>query len=177
MTGSIRPREFSEVKARVRSKDFSNVVEVSRCDLHRVLVVQREAFADVASALSIPPDSMPPLTEAVFDLESLFDAGVRFFAAMSPEGDYVGVVRAALQGDDVEVGRLAVSPMWQRRGIATALMNVVEDSFPEARRFILFTGARATAALELYASLGYGEVSRERLPYVELVWLAKMAER
>jgi ribosomal protein S18 acetylase RimI-like enzyme len=73
----------------------------------------------------------------------------------------------------VEIGRLAVADAFLRRGIASGLMRVLEESYDPPRRFELFTGAGAADALSLYRKLGY-EVFRESDDgAVGLVWLSK----
>ena len=78
-----------------------------------------------------------------------------------------------MRGDGVvEIGRLAVADSHLRRGIALALMLALEESYPETRRFELFTGVGATEPLALYRKLRY-EVFRETMQgHVGIVWLA-----
>jgi ribosomal protein S18 acetylase RimI-like enzyme len=86
----------------------------------------------------------------------------------------VGTVRATARGDGtVDVGRLAVVADALRRGVGRSLMRAVEDRFPEARRFELFTGAEATVPLALYRSMGYRVIRTEPGDAVPVVWLAK----
>jgi GNAT superfamily N-acetyltransferase len=147
--------------------------EAAATDLPEILRVQRAGFARVAAALGIPPERLPPLRETLAELEHLAREGVRFFVARDAEG-VVGTVRAEQRPDGVvEVGRLAVDDGQQRRGIGSALMRVLEGSYPHARRFELFTGADACAALALYAKLGYTLFRTDVVHSVPLVWLAK----
>ena len=73
----------------------------------------------------------------------------------------------------VEIGRLVVDDGWLRQGIGSALMELLEASYPEAERFELFTGAEADIPLALYGKRGYREYRREQTPGVLLVWLEK----
>lgn len=143
-------------------------------NLDAVLRVQKRAFSRVAAELAIPPTQLPPLRETTEDLVNLAVTGTRFFVAVDANDTIVGSVRGTCRGKDVEIGRLVVDDGWLRQGVASALMDAVESSFPECRRFELFTGADARMALALYRARGYHECRRKHVEGVELVWLEKM---
>lgn len=147
--------------------------EAALADLADVLIVQQRAFRRVATELGIDPSNLPPLRETLEDLTALMVAGTRFFVAVSDDGALVGSVRGTLRDADVEVGRLVVDDGWLRRGVASALMNMLEGSYPGCGRFELFTGADARGPLLLYAARGYREYRREHVEGVELVWLER----
>lgn len=144
-----------------------------RDQLTEVLGVQRRAFGRVAAGLGIDPQLLPPIRETLDELEGLFDRGVHFFVATSGDGRVIGGVRGTVVNGCVEIGRLVVDDGWQRKGVASALMDALESAFPDVVRFELFTGAEATVPLALYAKRGYAETRREDLGHVELVWLEK----
>jgi ribosomal protein S18 acetylase RimI-like enzyme len=145
----------------------------SPADLAEVLRVQRAAFGRVARAFGIPVEVMPPVSETLEDLHRLFESGMRTFVAS--DGDrIVGAVRAEQRDDGVvEIGRLAVDDGFQRRGIGLSLMLSLEESYPAAGRFELFTGEGAAEPLALYAKLRYGVFKSEQHGNFTLVWLAK----
>jgi ribosomal protein S18 acetylase RimI-like enzyme len=153
-------------------------------DLSEVLRVQHVAFERVATRHGLARDDMAPLTERLDDLQALAADGVRTFVATvasrssrdrdAAAGPIVGTVRATVRDDGVvEIGRLAVDEGFERRGVATALMRSLEDAYPEAQRFELYTGAEADDALALYDRSGYREFRRERFRTWTRVWLAK----
>jgi ribosomal protein S18 acetylase RimI-like enzyme len=141
-------------------------------ELTVVLEVQHDAFARVANQLGLARDDLPPLLETLADLAPLRDEGWRFFVA-SCGNDVVATVRARVREDGVvEIGRLGVLTGHERRGIARALMLLLEAEYPAPRVFELFTGRDAAAPIALYTGLGYRFVERpEGEPY--LVWLVK----
>ncbi|MEU4520841.1 GNAT family N-acetyltransferase [Amycolatopsis sp. NPDC024027] len=68
----------------------------------------------------------------------------------------IGAVRARLDGDCWELGRLMVAPDLAGRGLGRRLLAHAEAQAPaEARRFALFTGARSTRNIALYQRAGY----------------------
>jgi ribosomal protein S18 acetylase RimI-like enzyme len=139
-------------------------------DLPTILAVQKRAFSRVAAELGIPEAELPPLHETAEALADLLATGTLFIVAEAG-ASIVGSVRGARSGDTVEIGRLVVDDGWQRQGVATALMDLLEASYSGRTRFELFTGADAHAALALYAGRGYQVCRRERSGPVELVWL------
>jgi ribosomal protein S18 acetylase RimI-like enzyme len=86
-------------------------------------------------------------------------------------------VRGESRAECVYVGRLVVDPGVQRSGIATTLMLALEERFPEAACFELFTGGMNEPGMGLYVKLGYSEVRRERIDErLEIVFLRKERE-
>jgi len=80
-----------------------------------------------------------------------------------------GSVRGSQHGATCLVERLMVHPDHQRQGIGAALLHALEDRFPTAHRFELFTGHKSEDNIRLYQKLGYAEFHREGI----LVSMAK----
>lgn len=152
------------------------VGEADKSDLPSILTVQRQAFGRVARLIGVNETALPPLTETLSDLERLYDSGMRFFVAKDSDGRVIGSVRGTLCHGTVEIGRLVVATGSERRGVASRLMDCLEESFGD-RRFVLFTGAMATGPLALYRNRGYREFQRDEAGGVELVWLERPASR
>jgi GNAT superfamily N-acetyltransferase len=77
-------------------------------------------------------------------------------------------------GADAAIGRLAVAPDQQGRGLGTRLLGAAEAAAPDAARYVLFTGHASARTLDLYRRVGYAETHRAPGPTgVELVYLAK----
>jgi ribosomal protein S18 acetylase RimI-like enzyme len=147
----------------------------TRGDLPEVLRVQHAAFSRVARSVDMDPCVMEPVRETLEDLQGLQEAGMRTLVAVDSDR-VAGTVRGRLTADGtVEIGRLAVDDGFERRGIAAALMLALEDEFPDAVRFELYTAKEATGPIRLYERLGYS-IFRERLhnPW-DMVWLEKAA--
>ena len=143
-------------------------------DLPEVLRVQHTAFTRVACGAGIDPQAMSPVRESLEDLQRLQEGGMRTLVAV--DGDrVVGTVRGALTpAATLEGGRLGVDDGFEKRGIGAALMLALEDHFPEATRYELYTAKQATGPIRLYESLGY-RIFRERSqPDWDMVWLEKV---
>jgi len=145
-----------------------------RQESEAVAGVIRDGFETVAAAIG---RDIPPLHETAADVEATFDAGDAVLIA-ELEGRVVGTVRAeSISGGGVMVRRLAVLPYARGRGIARALMRALEDAYPDAERFELFTGAMAAGPIALYQSLGYQLIEPREDMGFPLVWFEKCRPR
>jgi ribosomal protein S18 acetylase RimI-like enzyme len=168
--------------------ETSYIVRPARADeIDAAVAVQHRAFTRVALMLGFEPQALPPVSETADQVRGLLSArDAVLLVAVAPgtrldEGDevVVGTVRG-VAGDSgtVEVGRLAVDDGWEHRGIGRRLMVMLEDAFPRATRFELFTGSDALGPLRLYDSLGYTVMRNEDVvTNVPLVWLEKCRPR
>lgn len=152
----------------------ASLVEVARAveaDAEVIASLVRGGFQSEAERYGV---EIPPMREAAADVLAAFAQGdVVLFARF--DGELVGTVRGHLQEDgSVLVRRLAVLPDARRKGIARALMAVLEAAYPDAARFELFTGIDTLPAIALYESLGYVRVrEQEQVPGVTIVYLEK----
>ena len=129
-------------------------------DAGEVLTLQRAAF--VQEALIYGSPEMPPLTQTLEELEHELHDNL---GCVALEGTrMIGAVRARLDGDLLLVGRIAIAPDAQGKGIGTLLLAEVERRGREAgaREAELFTGSLSEANLRLYEREGY--VESERVP-------------
>lgn len=139
-------------------------------DAPAIWALQRLAYQSEARLYE--DDQLPPLQDSLADLEAAFDRHL-FLKAVAADR-LVGSVRGRLEGDTCQVGRLIVTPDWQNRGLGSTLMRALEEHFPQARRFELFTGHRSAGPLHLYRKLGYQEYQRQPVhPRLTLIFLEK----
>lgn len=130
-------------------------------DAGEILTLQRAAY--VTEAQLYNDVRLPALTQSLNDLRTEIKQGLAFKATTS-DGRIIGAVRATVNGGTLHVGRLAVAPDQQGKGIGTALLRYVEQTAPAGvHRFALFTGHMSLANLRLYERHGYVEVHREPL--------------
>lgn len=139
-------------------------------DAEALLALIKRTFMGVAEQYG--DYTLPPLLESTEEFRARFSDHIILKAL---DGDrIVGTVLGVMDGCSCLVGRLAVEPESQARGIGRALASAIEERFPDARRFELFTGHLSAETLGLYASLGYTEFRRaEASERVTLVFLEK----
>ncbi|KAA9108494.1 GNAT family N-acetyltransferase [Microbacterium rhizomatis] len=124
-------------------------------DAGEVLTVQRAAFVSEAQIYGDP--SQGPLVQTLEQLTAeLEDAGG--FVALLGER-IVGAIRTS-EGDDVLlIGRIAIAPDMQGRGIGRRLLAEAEESSTSSVAE-LFTGSLSEANIALYEKCGYRESTR-----------------
>ena len=134
-----------------------------------LLTLQRAAY--VTEAQLYDDVRLPALVQT---LDELADELARSACLAALAGSRLaGAVRTRERDGVLHVGRLAVAPDLQGRGIGTRLLLAAERSIALPRA-TLFTGARSDANLRLYRRHGYVETARERVrPGLELVHLTK----
>ncbi|WP_203581657.1 GNAT family N-acetyltransferase [Microbacterium hibisci] len=122
------------------------------------MTLQRAAF--VSEALIYGTPDMPPLTQTLDEVaaELIDNLGCVAFDGTR----MVGAVRARRDGELLLIGRLAIAPDQQGRGIGTLLLGAVEQRGAEAgaTEAELFTGSLSDANLRLYQREGYAESQR-----------------
>lgn len=72
-------------------------------------------------------------------------------------------------GDQLNIGRIFISPEHFRKGYGTCMMRQIEAMFPDVRTFTLDTPVWNARTNAFYAKLGYAEVRRNR----EFVYYSK----
>jgi ribosomal protein S18 acetylase RimI-like enzyme len=125
-------------------------------DAGELMTVQRAAY--LSEGALHDSFTLPPLTETVDQVRTAIAGGGVLKAVLGTR--IVGAVRAAVDGDTCHVGRLAVAPDVQGRGIGTRLLAAVEERHAgRVARFVLFTGPNSAPNLRLYRRLGYLDIA------------------
>ncbi len=137
-----------------------------------LLALQQRAYQSEARLYN--DWTLPPLTQSLASMRE--DIATMTVLVAVVAGSIVGSVRGRLSKGTCHIGRLIVEPQWQSQGIGTALLAAIEQRFPEAENFELFTGSKSSGNLRLYQRLGYREIRRQAVaPHLELVFLRKAA--
>ncbi len=148
--------------------DDVRIRPIELTDAGEVFTLQRAAFIEEAHLYETV--DTPALTQTLDELKAELASNSGCVALVGSR--MVGSVTARLVGDVLRIGRLAVVPDMQGRGIGTRLLETVEAR-SDAAEATLFTGALSIANLRLYKRQGYVETHRVTLPAVELVYLRK----
>ncbi len=119
-------------------------------DAREILQLQKLAYQIEAKRYN--DYNISPLKQTLEEIMEQFKSYI-FLKAVS-DGEIIGTVRAHEDKDTCYVGKLAVRPDMQNRGIGTALMQEIEKCY-KSKRFELFVGAKSDNNIHLYKKLGY----------------------
>lgn len=127
---------------------------VTAADAGELLTVRRAAFVTEAQLYNDP--NIPALTqtmdELILDLAS--DDVVTLGAWRGTR--LIGSIRVGLEGEKATIGRLAVAPDMQGKGIGTQLLFAVLAHLPETTKEVwVFTGQNSKHNINLYNKVGY----------------------
>ncbi len=128
---------------------------ISPADAGEVLTVQRAAF--VSEALIYGDPDMPPLVQTLEELQAELRDANGWVARI--DGRLVGAIRTRESDGLLLIGRIAIAPDMQGRGIGRRLLAAAEEN-SGASEAELFTGSLSEANIRLYERCGYTESSR-----------------
>lgn len=119
-----------------------------------LLTLRRAAFVTEAQLYDNP--RIPPLTQTLDELrEDLAAEGIVTLGAWQGHR-LVGSIRVEIEGSKATLGRLAVAPDMQGRGIGTELLLAVLPYLPEVTTEVwVFTGQDSKQNISLYAKHGF----------------------
>ncbi len=94
----------------------------------------------------------------------LSDTDTPTLVACDARRNVAGFAMLRMLGDDVELMTIAIDPRYRKRGIGRALMHAVFEDLmmTPAKRMILEVAADNPAALKLYRSLGFTQISERK---------------
>ncbi len=131
---------------------------VQPADAGELYVLQRACW--VQEQHDNPGVRIPALHETYDDLRAWIARDTVLVARSA--GRLVGAVRASLDGESWDIGRLMVAPDLAGRGLGRTLLERIEALAPEAAStYALFTGAGSVRNQRIYKKAGYrlrGEV-------------------
>ncbi len=144
------------------------VADATFVDAGELLTLQRAAY--LLEGELHGSFRLPPLVETVEEIRASLEDGIVLKALLGTR--IVGAVRGRAVDGTCHIGRLAVAPDLQGRGIGTRLVAAVEERFAdEVTRYELFTGPKSERNVQLYRRLGYVDMptpaGQEPLVYLE----------
>ena len=145
------------------------IVRADVDDAKQIIELQRKAYYSEAE---LHDDfNIPPLTQTSEELVTEFQRLV--VLKVIKGGEVWGSGQVRLDGETAHIGRMAIWPHMQGRGIGSRLLFALENVFDEARRIELFTGEKSEANLGMYKRRGYTPFRKEKLGKTTIIFLEK----
>jgi len=141
-------------------------------DAESILELQRVAYQSEAQ---LHDDfSIPPLTQTLEQLKLEF--GNKTILKIVEDGKLLASGQARLENGTCYIGRMAVWPNLQGKGVGSKLLSSLENVFPEAKRVELFTGENSLANLAMYNRRGYVEFKSAQLGKTKVIFLERILQ-
>lgn len=153
-------------------------------DAEEVLALQKLAYrseAEISNDFTIQPLTQ---TEEETVEEFRKQTVLKVSAANEKNGNngyntakkIIASVRGYQEKDSCRIGKLIVHPEYQKMGIGTELLAVIERQFSDAARYELFTGEKSERNIRLYERSGYRPFKIKKInDRLNLVFMEKQA--
>jgi len=138
-------------------------------DADLLLELQRVAYESEAKLHN--DFNIPPLTQSLDELKADFEN--KTILKVVNEGELLASGQARFESGTCHIGRMAVWPDLQGKGIGSKLLSALESIFPNATQAELFTGQNSVANLAMYKHRGYIEFKRAKLGKTSVVYLKR----
>jgi len=136
------------------TQDDLTIRSVTHDEAGELLTLRRAAFVTEAQQYGDP--NIPPLTQTLEELRADLDVdGVITLGAWSGHR-MIGSIRVLVEGTKATLGRFAVAPDLQGRGVGTRLLMAILPYLPDGIEEVwVFTGRDSLQNLALYEKHGY----------------------
>jgi len=136
------------------TQDDLTIRSVTHDEAGELLTLRRAAFVTEAQQYGDP--NIPPLTQTLDELHADLDVdGVITLGAWSGHR-MIGSIRVLVEGTKATLGRFAVAPDLQGRGVGTRLLMAILPYLPDGIEEVwVFTGRDSLQNLALYEKHGY----------------------
>jgi ribosomal protein S18 acetylase RimI-like enzyme len=166
----VLEQKHKDTQAAVSNMDNVLYQRAEKSDAPEILALQKTAGQCEAEVYN--DENLPALQQTFEELQNDFDKAVFIKAVVN--GKIIGSVRGQARDDTALVSGISVHPYFQRRDIGRRLVEELEKTFPQAKRFEAFTGRPNKRSLHLLGRAGYQEFKTEPFtPAITWVYLQK----
>ncbi|MGV3001023.1 GNAT family N-acetyltransferase [Vibrio sp. E150_018] len=148
------------------------IIKASIEDAEQILQLQLVAYE--SEAMLNNDFKIPPLTQSLDGLKADFEH--KTILKIVEDGKLLASGQAHYNSGTCHIGRMAVWPELQGKGIGSKLLSALESIFPDTSHVELFTGANSISNLAMYKRRGYIEYNREKLGNTEVVYLRRVVK-
>ena len=140
-----------------------------------LLTIRRAAFVSEAQLYNDP--HIPALTQTLAELAADIEREDVVTLGAWIGSRLVGLIRVGIEDDKATIGRLAVAPDLQAKGIGTQLLFAVLGYLPESTKEVwVFTGQNSKHNIALYNKAGFDHQFDEVSGDLTYAYLRKILE-
>ena len=139
-------------------------------DLEQILYLQKCCYLLEAEIYN--DYTIPPITQKMEDIQHDFEK--QTILKLEYNHKIIGSVRGFENDGTCFIGKLIVDKEYQNKGLGKLLLEAIENKFPDAKRYELFTGYKSDKNLYLYRKLGYRDFKMEIKGGISIVFLEKL---
>jgi Ni,Fe-hydrogenase III small subunit/N-acetylglutamate synthase-like GNAT family acetyltransferase len=167
---TVLEEKHRTMTALANSIDRTIIARAVKGDVPEIMALQKVSYQSEAELYG--DESLPALHQTLEEMEEEFQRAVFLKAVVN--GKIIGSVRGYAQDDTAYITRLIVHPYFRGRGLGVRLVAQLEETFPKARQFEVFTGHKSQRNLHVYEMLGYRTFKTEPFtPAIQWVYLRK----
>lgn len=144
--------ETAQLRKENNSDEDVIITDANFEDARAILSLQKRAYIQEVEKAG-DDYGIPPMRQTLSEMEDDFKHYV-ILKAMK-QSLIVGSVRAKMNDEICYIGRLIVEPIFQQKGYGAALMKSIEERFPQAKEYELFTGENSHENIRFYSKRGY----------------------
>ena len=173
--GVVQSLAVLEEKHKLMSAAANNVDKIltqraDKSEAAEILTLQKIAYQSEAEIYG--DESLPILAQALENVEKDFETMT--FLKAEVNGKIIGSIRGYFKDGTAHISRMAVHPYFSGAGLGARLIQEMEATFPEAKRFEVYTGEKSARNVALCKKLGYEPFKTEVYsPAVTWVYLQK----
>jgi len=166
----VLEQKHRDMKAAPQNTDQILYLRAEKSDAPGILGLQKTAGQCEAEIYN--NENLPALQQTLEELQNDFDRATYIKAVINDK--IIGSVRGQANDGTALVSGVVVHPYYQHHKIGRRLVEEIEKTFPNAKRFEAFTGRPNARGLHLLGQAGYSEFKTEPFtPAITWVYLQK----
>ncbi|MBN1499485.1 MAG: GNAT family N-acetyltransferase [Spirochaetes bacterium] len=128
------------------------IVPAEKSDLARILEIQKAAFLSEAEFYNLY--EIRPLKMTLADIENDF-VKYTYLKAVDDSNIVTGSIKYSIENSTGHIGNVVVDPVFQNKGIGSALMAEAIKQLAKTERIELFTGHKSFKNIALYEKFNF----------------------
>ncbi|MBP1045674.1 3-dehydroquinate synthase [Enterococcus sp. BWM-S5] len=128
-------------------------------ELPKLQEIYQKAFTDILEKYK--DSGSNPASVTMEQLYRIYQSSTHSLYFILSDGEIAGSIRLShLSKETIKLGPIAVSPVYQKRGIGKTALELIEAEYPACRNWLLDTIEQEEYLVDFYKSIGYVPTGR-----------------